>query len=108
MYCRWDERMSAVVPDEEIFYSIGLLRSGIRNLQYLQDQNIEILSFCDKRGIRFKQYLPHYTSQEDWKKHFGSTKWDTFVKMKLKYDPRAVLSPGQRIFTSSLVGHVFE
>ncbi|KAH7681941.1 cytokinin dehydrogenase protein [Dioscorea alata] len=105
---KWDERMSAVVPDEEIFYSIGLLRSGIRNLQYLQDQNMEILSFCDKRGIRYKQYLPHYTSQEDWKKHFGSTKWDIFVKMKLKYDPRAVLSPGQRIFTSSLVAHVFE
>ncbi|KAH7657477.1 cytokinin dehydrogenase protein [Dioscorea alata] len=101
---KWDERMSAVIPEEEIFYSIGLLRSGLHDLEYLEKQNKEILHFCDQQGIRFKQYLPRYSTQAEWMNHFGS-KWDAFVQMKMKYDPRAILSPGQGIFTSSLVDH---
>jgi len=105
--CRWDERMSAVIPDEEIFYSIGLLRSAtINNWKSLEDQNEEIVRFCDHAGIGFKQYLPHYRCLADWKKHFGA-KWDMFVTMKRKYNPKAILSPGQRIFTSPLTQPVF-
>ena len=102
--CRWDERMSAVIPEEEIFYSIGLLRSGLHGLKYMEKQNKEILHFCDQQGIKFKQYMPHYSTQAEWMNHFGS-KWDAFVQMKMKYDPRAILSPGQGIFASSLVDH---
>ncbi|XP_010915226.2 cytokinin dehydrogenase 6 [Elaeis guineensis] len=102
---KWDKRMSSVIPDEEIFYSIGFLWSAIINdWEYLENLNLEILRFCDQEGIKYKQYLPHYLSQEDWMKHFGS-RWDKFFEMKRKYDPKALLSPGQKIFTTSLVDH---
>ncbi|CAL9125873.1 unnamed protein product [Musa acuminata var. zebrina] len=103
---KWHDEMSAVTPDEEVFYSIGLLRSAITDdWQDLDNQNDDILGFCHREGIQFKQYMPHYASQRDWKNHFGR-KWDTFVEMKRRYDPKALLSPGQRIFTSSLTDHV--
>ncbi|EHA8591749.1 putative Cytokinin dehydrogenase 1 [Cocos nucifera] len=98
---KWDRRTSAVIPDEEIFYSIGLLWSGVHACECLEDQNKEILHFCNQAGINHKQYLPHYTTQADWMKHFGS-KWDTFVERKRRYDPKALLSPGQQIFTTSM------
>uniref|UniRef100_A0A804J851 cytokinin dehydrogenase n=1 Tax=Musa acuminata subsp. malaccensis TaxID=214687 RepID=A0A804J851_MUSAM len=105
---KWDEKMSAVIPDEEIFYSIGLLRSAIMgDWEHLDDQNDEILRFCHREGIEYKQYLPHYTAQTDWMKHFG-LKWNVFVDLKRRYDPKLVLSPGHRIFTSSLIEHVSE
>lgn len=97
---KWDGRLSAVIPDEEIFYAVGLLLSATaEGWEYLEDQNRDIVQFCDQAGIRFKQYLPHYTTQEEWMKHFG-TAWDKFVEMKQKYDPKALLSPGQGIFPS--------
>jgi cytokinin dehydrogenase len=86
-----------MIPDEEIFYTLGLLRSATGdNLQVLEEQNDEILQFCNTAGINYKQYLPHYTSRTEWKKHFG-TKWDNFLEMKLKYDPKLILSPGSSI-----------
>ncbi|RRT42675.1 hypothetical protein B296_00053792 [Ensete ventricosum] len=100
----WDRRTSAVVPDEEVFYAIGLLRSGMDGWKNLEEQNEETLRFCDDARISYKQYLPHYTSLADWRKHFGA-KWDVFVERKMRYDPRALLSPGQRIFTSSFAQH---
>ncbi|RWW28428.1 hypothetical protein GW17_00007092 [Ensete ventricosum] len=99
---KWDEKMSATIPDEDIFYAIGILRSATKgDWKHLDDQNDEILGFCNHAGIEFKQYLPHYTTQADWKKHFG-LKWDRFVQLKRRYDPKALLSPGQQIFTTSL------
>ncbi|WOL03001.1 cytokinin dehydrogenase 6-like [Canna indica] len=98
---KWDQRMSAVVPDEQVFYSVGLLRSGtVDDWKYLEEQNKEILRFCDEAAMSYKQYLPHYTNKADWMKHFGH-KWDLFVERKMRYDPKALLSPGQRIFVSS-------
>ncbi|KAF8406882.1 hypothetical protein HHK36_006003 [Tetracentron sinense] len=97
---KWDDRMSATTPDEDIFYTIGLLQSsGMHDWEYLEDQNKEILQFCDKAGIKIKQYLPHYKTKGDWMNHFGP-KWDKFQERKIKFDPEAILSPGQRIFTS--------
>ncbi|MBA0568085.1 hypothetical protein Golob_005601 [Gossypium lobatum] len=97
---KWDDRMSAVIPDEEIFYTVGLLQSsGFDDWRTFEDQNKEILLFCEKAGIKVKQYLPHYTTQEGWVNHFGS-KWSTFQKRKLQFDPKLLLSPGQRIFNS--------
>ncbi|KZV18866.1 Cytokinin dehydrogenase 3 precursor family protein [Dorcoceras hygrometricum] len=95
---KWDSRMSAVTPDENIFYTLGLLHSSSPNETKIYDKvNNEILRFCLKNNIKIKQYLPHYKSREDWIKHYGS-KWNDFQEMKAKFDPRLILSPGQRIF----------
>ncbi|KAH9315044.1 hypothetical protein KI387_023671 [Taxus chinensis] len=108
---RWDERSSAVIPDEDIFYLVGLLRSAVsssssssgsgHSLGDLTDQNERILRFCRESGIGEKQYLPHYRTEAEWKIHFGA-KWDTFVERKARYDPSAILSPGQQIFRAAL------
>lgn len=98
---KWDDRTSAVIPeDEEVFYTLGLLHTTKRSeSDVFDDLNNEILEFCDKNGIKIKQYLPYYESKEDWMKHYGS-KWNTFQERKAKFDPRMILSPGQRIFTN--------
>ncbi|KAJ6306416.1 hypothetical protein OIU78_021685 [Salix suchowensis] len=102
----WDQRSSVVTPDEEVFYLVALLRSALDNgeetqsLEYLTDQNREILSFCDDAGIKVKQYLPHYTTREEWMDHFGD-KWDQFYQRKMEFDPRRILATGQRIFNPS-------
>nr|AXP07372.1 cytokinin dehydrogenase 3-like protein 1 [Vitis vinifera] len=97
---KWDDRMSAVTPDEDIFYAIGLLHSsGADDWKPLENQNKEILQFCDKAGIKIKLYLSRYTTKEDWMKHFGP-KWKTFEDRKAQFDPKIILSPGQRIFNS--------
>ncbi|KAL6974546.1 Cytokinin dehydrogenase [Sarracenia purpurea var. burkii] len=92
--------MSAVTPEEDIFYTVGLLpSSGEDEWEVLEDQNKQVLRFCEEAGIKAKQYLPHYTTKEEWMNHFGS-KWDTFLHKKAQFDPKMMLSPGQRIFTS--------
>ncbi|XVF48994.1 hypothetical protein PTKIN_Ptkin03bG0233000 [Pterospermum kingtungense] len=98
---KWDDRMSAAIPDEEIFYTVGFLHSsGFDNWEAFDDQNEEIIQFCDNGGIGIKQYLPHYTSKEQWVHHFGS-KWETFRNRKYQFDPKMLLSPGQRIFNNN-------
>lgn len=104
---KWDDRTSAVTPNEEVFYLVGLLRSALDNgeetqtLEYLTNQNRRILKFCEEEKIAMKQYLPHYTTQEEWMDHFGN-KWDRFYKMKMKFDPKHILATGQRIFNPTL------
>jgi len=99
---KWDSRMSAVTPNEDVFYLVAFLRSAIpattERLDYLIDQNQKILNFCQRAGLGAKQYLPHHTTEQDWKTHFGE-KWDIFVQRKTAYDPNAILAPGQRIFS---------
>ncbi|CAA6663579.1 unnamed protein product [Spirodela intermedia] len=86
----WDNRTSAVIPDEEIFYLVGFLHSappvdgGAGNLRRALAQNERILSFCRSAGIK-------------WMTHFG-LRWETVVRRKMAYDPMAILAPGQRIF----------
>lgn len=93
--------MSAVIPDEDIFYTLGLLHScGTQERDYFHHQNNEIIRFCEEAGIEIKQYLPHYDSNQDWMKHFGP-KWKTFQERKMVFDPRMILSPGQNIFSSA-------
>ncbi|GAB4837797.1 Cytokinin dehydrogenase [Ancistrocladus abbreviatus] len=95
---KWDNRMSAVIPEEDVFYTIGLLHSsGFDDWEVLEDQNKEILRLCQEKGIKVKQYLPHYVTKEEWKSHFGS-KWERFLEHKIMFDPKMILSPGQRIF----------
>ncbi|KAK9743428.1 hypothetical protein RND81_03G238500 [Saponaria officinalis] len=103
---KWDERTSVVTPNEEVFYLVALLRSALENgeetqsLEYLTSQNQKILEFCKKAKIGIKQYLPHYTTELEWKDHFGD-KWDHFYKMKMEFDPKKILATGQRIFKPS-------
>ncbi|VAH73505.1 unnamed protein product [Triticum turgidum subsp. durum] len=95
---KWDDGMSAVTPAEEVFYAVSLLFSSVANdLKRLEAQNQKILRFCDLAGIGYKEYLAHYTAHGDWVRHFGG-KWQRFVEMKDKYDPKRLLSPGQDIF----------
>ncbi|XP_077226610.1 cytokinin dehydrogenase 3-like isoform X2 [Tasmannia lanceolata] len=96
---KWDERMSAVIPEEDVFYNVLFLRAAKNDWEYLEDQNKKILSFCVKAGIKAKEYLPHYTTKKGWKDHFGP-KWSKFVERKKSFDPKGLLSPGQKIFTS--------
>ncbi|KAJ3686519.1 hypothetical protein LUZ61_015683 [Rhynchospora tenuis] len=96
---KWDDEMSAVTPNEEVFYVISLLWSAVANdSNSLVDLNNKVFSICEDYSLGCKQYLPHFTNQEEWQKQFGN-KWTRFVSRKKKYDPKAILSPGQNIFT---------
>ncbi|KAF3446372.1 hypothetical protein FNV43_RR11551 [Rhamnella rubrinervis] len=103
---KWDQRSSVVTPNEEVFYLVAFLRSALdsgdetQSLQYLTNQNRQILRFCDDTGIQAKQYLPHYTTQKEWMDHFGD-KWAQFYQRKKEFDPRRILATGQRIFIPS-------
>lgn len=99
----WDERSFVVLPEGEIFYLVALLRFTPSYpkgppVDELVSQNREIIQSCINNGIDFKLYLANHKSQEEWKQHFGD-KWTRFVDMKNRFDPKAILSPGQRIFT---------
>ncbi|KAJ9164440.1 hypothetical protein P3X46_024016 [Hevea brasiliensis] len=97
----WNNKTSAAIPDEDIFYTAGLLyTSGINDWQVYEDQNKAILEFCDKAGINVKQYLANHTTKEEWIQHFGS-KWAEFEQRKALFDPKMILSPGQRIFNNN-------
>lgn len=89
--------MSAVTPNEDVFYLVAFLRFAIpattEHLDYLIDQNQKILNFCQWVGRGAKQYLTHHTPEQDWKMHFGE-KWIMFVQRKTTYDPNAILAPG--------------
>ncbi|KAL9261210.1 Cytokinin dehydrogenase 1-like protein, partial [Drosera capensis] len=100
---RWNANTSMITPGEDVFYLVAFLSSAVscstgRNgLQNMLDQNKRILDFCGRVNLGVKQYLPHCSTQEEWKTHFG-TKWELFARRKLRYDPLAILAPGQRIF----------
>lgn len=90
--------MSAVIPDEDVFYVVGLLQSASpQNVAEVERVNETIIRFCKDSGIKIKQYLVHFTRKEDWVEHFGS-KWGDFLKRKDLFDPKKLLSPGQDIF----------
>ncbi|KAI3790060.1 hypothetical protein L2E82_02873 [Cichorium intybus] len=100
---KWDDKMSVVIPedDDDMFYTVALLNSagGAKDWETIDNQNTEILQFCDKSGIMVKQYFPHYSKKKEWMKHFGN-KWDVFKERKAQFDPKMILSPGQNIFNS--------
>ncbi|KAL5708322.1 cytokinin dehydrogenase [Ranunculus cassubicifolius] len=104
---KWDNRTSAVIPDEEIFYIAAFLWSvipssrGNNSLEHMLSLNRRILDFCEGNDIGMKQYLPHYTSQKDWQSHFGY-RWETYARRKSLYDPLGILAPGQRIFQKTI------
>ncbi|KAH6826301.1 cytokinin oxidase 7 [Perilla frutescens var. hirtella] len=101
---KWDSRKSVALPEGEIFYLVALLRfcspyqKGGLSVQQMVVQNQEIVQICNKIGIDYKLYLPHYNSVEGWKHHFGN-QWTRFQDRKARFDPMAILAPGQKIFS---------
>ncbi|XP_009590336.1 cytokinin dehydrogenase 6-like [Nicotiana tomentosiformis] len=102
-----DNRTSFVSPNNDIIYLVAFLShanpssNGTDSLEYVLTQNKRILDFCDVAHLGVKQYLPHYTTQEQWRTHFGP-KWEVFIQRKSAYDPLAMLAPGQRIFQKAV------
>ncbi|CAN0901977.1 Cytokinin dehydrogenase 2 [Linum grandiflorum] len=97
---KWDEKMSAVFPDDDVFYSFGLLsKTEVDNWQKYLEQNADVLQYCEKAGIKVKQYIPNISNQQEWIRHFGS-RWDAFRRRKEEFDPKFILSPGQKIFNN--------
>uniref|UniRef100_A0A7N0V0F2 cytokinin dehydrogenase n=1 Tax=Kalanchoe fedtschenkoi TaxID=63787 RepID=A0A7N0V0F2_KALFE len=100
---KWDpESSSVVLPKSEIFYLVALLRSNPPypagpSVESLVAQNQALIECCVRSGFDFKLYFPHYDSEEEWKRHFGN-KWWKFAERKGRYDPKAILAPGQKIF----------
>ncbi|XP_042035431.1 cytokinin dehydrogenase 7-like [Salvia splendens] len=100
---KWDSRKSVALPEGEIFYLVALLRfcspyqDGL-SVHQMVVQNQDILQSCNKNGIDYKLYLPHFNSVEGWKRHFGY-QWTRFQERKARFDPMAILAPGQKIFS---------
>ncbi|KAL2580916.1 hypothetical protein AAZV13_15G154600 [Glycine max] len=59
MLCRWDDRMTPVTPDEDVFYVIDILcvATTFDVVEKLQAQNKQILQFCKDAGIKITEYL---------------------------------------------------
>ncbi|KAF8102640.1 hypothetical protein N665_0197s0004 [Sinapis alba] len=95
---KWDDRMSTAIPEEDVFYAVGFLRSAsINNWEDYEKENMQVLQFCEDANMGVIQYLPYYSSQEGWVGYFGP-RWNLFVERKYRYDPKMILSPGQNIF----------
>ncbi|KAG6723337.1 hypothetical protein I3842_03G203200 [Carya illinoinensis] len=98
---KWDDRMSAVTPDEDVFYTVGFLHiSGVDEWEAIDVQNQDILQYCYNAGIDIKEYLPSYKRRKEWENHFAM-KWETFQERKARFDPEMIMSPGQRIFNNN-------
>ncbi|KAH9552870.1 hypothetical protein CY35_09G089200 [Sphagnum magellanicum] len=96
---KWDSRTAAVVPDEEVFYVVAFLKNALPSrpgLESMLDENARILRVCE--DLNGKHYLPKYTEEEQWKRHFGCEKWTAFVQNKHMFDPHGILAPGHNIF----------
>ncbi|KAE8695688.1 Cytokinin dehydrogenase 1 [Hibiscus syriacus] len=100
---KWDNRTSAVLPEEDVFYLVAFLTSAVPSskgsdgIEHILSQNRRILDSCDIGGFGAKQYLPHYSTKGEWRSHFD-TQWEAFVQRKSTYDPLGILAPGQGIF----------
>ncbi|KAG0523895.1 hypothetical protein BDA96_07G162500 [Sorghum bicolor] len=99
---KWDPNTSVALPEGEIFYLVALLRfcrPGGPAVDELVAQNGAILSACRANGYDYKAYFPSYRGGEaEWSRHFGAARWRRFVDRKARYDPLAILAPGQKIF----------
>ncbi|WVZ92584.1 hypothetical protein U9M48_038635 [Paspalum notatum var. saurae] len=98
---KWDPNTSVALPEGEIFYLVALLRfcrGGGPAARELAAQNGAILRACRANGYDFKAYFPSYRGEAEWARHFGAAGWRRFVERKARYDPLAILAPGQHIF----------
>lgn len=75
------------VPAPEFTDAAGLLRQNRR----LYDRGVRL------GGKRYLVGAVPTMSQSDWSAHFGS-RWNVLSRLKRKYDPVRILTPGQGIF----------
>lgn len=96
-----------MIPEEDIFYLVAFLASAVPSsngpdgLEHILSQNKRILEYCERADLGVKQYLPHYSTQEEWRVHYGP-QWEIMLQRKSVYDPLAILAPGQGIFQKSV------
>ncbi|RDX68502.1 Cytokinin dehydrogenase 4, partial [Mucuna pruriens] len=88
---KWDDRMSAVTPDEDIFYIVNFFHSanGLDQVKKYQAQNQQILQFCKDADIKITEYLTGNKTHQEWVEHFGS-KWKLFEDRKAEFDPKRI------------------
>ncbi|XP_078448487.1 cytokinin dehydrogenase 3-like [Wolffia australiana] len=109
---KWESNSSAVIPAadgsleiDNVFYVVGVLRSAnpatcsAECLSKILLQNQQTVQVATTIGA--KQYLPFYSTNEEWERHFGE-KWQQFSARKSQFDPSHVLAPGLRIFPRTL------
>ncbi|KAH1041772.1 hypothetical protein GLYMA_09G063500v4 [Glycine max] len=96
---KWDDRMTPITPDEDVFYVVDFLRVAktFDVVDKLQVQNKQILRFCNDAGIKITEYLIGNKTHQQWVEHFGP-KWKLFADRKTEFDPKKILSPGHGIF----------
>jgi hypothetical protein len=73
------------MPEKNIFYLLRLLGSAFRSTARTDNIDLRLLGsafrstartdnidyfICIKAGERAKQYIPHYTTESDWKNNF--------------------------------------
>lgn len=81
-----------------MFYTVEFLQSsGFDDWKRFDAQYEEVLRSCEEAKLGVKRHLHRCDTIDEWKEHFGS-KWLNFEKAKAKFDPKMILSPGQRIF----------
>ncbi|KAG6411055.1 hypothetical protein SASPL_129129 [Salvia splendens] len=84
---RWKNGTSLVTPDEDVFYLVAFLSSampssvGRDSMDALLERNSRIVKFVGDSKLGIKQYLPHYTTTQEWRAHFGD-KWEVFLRRK--------------------------
>jgi cytokinin dehydrogenase len=88
-------------PDEEICYLFGILRTAPPdNLTVVDAQVAANRALFEQARALGGAYYPIGSlpfSPADWRQHFGAN-WPDFLRLKARYDPRQVLTPGQGIF----------
>ncbi|KAI9123151.1 hypothetical protein K1719_006040 [Acacia pycnantha] len=90
---KWDDKMSVMIPDEDIFYVVSFLHTSTNDqVEAYKEQNQMVLQFCEEAGIQIKKYLPQNLTRKQWMDHFGD-EWKLFQQRKAQYDPKHVLSP---------------
>ncbi len=90
------------VPDEEIFFSIWMIRSVAPNdptaLSAMLASNHSLLQQMTVVGGKDYRQYGMVISQAEWVEHFGPDVWRRFSDAKKKFDPNKVLTPGPEIF----------
>jgi FAD/FMN-containing dehydrogenase len=90
------------VPDEEIFFSIWMIRSVAPNdpaaLSAMLASNRSLRQQMTVVGGKDYRQYGMLIPQAEWVEHFGPDVWRRFSDAKKKFDPNKVLTPGPEIF----------
>lgn len=88
------------VPDEEVFFLLDILRAatpGATDVATMIQDNQKLFTRHMELGGRFYPIGAVHLDREDWRQHFDPY-WDELVRVKRRFDPDNVLTPGPGIF----------